>query len=109
MPKAETIPWGIFVIILHLIINHEGDILAAKITPGNVDDREPLPELCTTMKGKLYGDKGYIGQALAGNLFDKGVELVTNVRKNMKAKATPLCTWVYVESYRWIDCLLSER
>ena len=75
---------------LHLIINHQGDILAAKITPGNVDDRKPLPELCGTMKGKLYGDKGYISQALAGNLFDKGVELITNVRKNMKAKATSL-------------------
>ena len=25
----------------------------------DVDDREPLPELCTTMKGKLYGDKGH--------------------------------------------------
>jgi len=36
--------------------------------------------------GKLYGDKGYISQALSNNLFDKGVELVTNEKKNMKAK-----------------------
>ncbi|MEE8056931.1 MAG: IS982 family transposase [Pseudomonadales bacterium] len=84
---------------LHLIINHQGDILAAKITSGNVDDRKPVPELCETMKGKLYGDKGYISQALAGDLFDKGVELVTNVRKNMKAKIHSL----------WDRAMLSRR
>ena len=30
---------------LHLIINHLGDILAAKLTPSNVDDRQPVPEI----------------------------------------------------------------
>jgi hypothetical protein len=71
---------------LHIIVNHLGDILAAKITPANVDDRKPVPELAQGVIGKLYGDKGYISQALSNNLFDKGVELVTNVKKNMKAK-----------------------
>ena len=36
--------------------------------------------------GKLYGDKGYISKALTGELLDKGVELITTVRKNMKKK-----------------------
>ena len=71
---------------LHIIVNHLGDILAAKITPANVDDRKPVPELAKDVIGKLYGDKGYISQALSNNLFDKGVELVTNEKKNMKAK-----------------------
>ncbi len=84
---------------LHLIINHQGDILAAKITPGNVDDRAPVPELCKEMEGKLYGDKGYIGQALSNDLFDKGVELVTHVRKNMKVKTHSL----------WDRAMLSRR
>ena len=157
---TRTRYYGLVLWVLHLIINHEGDILAAKITPGNVDDRKPVPELCEAMSGKLYGDKGYISQALASDLFDKGVEFVTNVRKNMKAKAlslwggnrscmtdiptihggqtepclvdvlypqghrghwlteeyfsdrtlqTPLCAWLYAESYRWINCVLSER
>jgi len=71
---------------LHIIVNHVGDILAAKITPANVDDRKPVPELAKGVIGKLYGDKGYISQALSSDLFEKGVELVTNVKKNMKAK-----------------------
>lgn len=71
---------------LHIIVNHVGDILAAKITPANVDDRKPVPELAKELSGKLYADKGYISKALSANLFDKGVELVTNVKKNMKKK-----------------------
>ncbi|WP_387693354.1 transposase, partial [Photorhabdus sp. RM71S] len=30
---------------LHLIVNHQGEIVSAKLTPGNVDDREPVREL----------------------------------------------------------------
>ena len=36
--------------------------------------------------GKLYCDKGYISKTLSGELLDKGVELITTVRKNMKKK-----------------------
>ncbi len=39
---------------------------------------------------KLYTDKGYISKALSSELLEKGVTLVTNVRKNMKAKAMSL-------------------
>ena len=84
---------------LHLIINHQGDILAAKITPANTDDRKPLPDLCESMWDKLYGDKGYVGQALADDLFDQGVEFITNVRKNMKARVYSL----------WDRAMLSRR
>jgi len=66
---------------LHLIINHLGDILAVKLTPGNVDDRKPVPELTNNVFGKLYDDKGYISKALAGTLFEKNMELITNVKK----------------------------
>jgi len=75
---------------LHLIVNHKGDILAAKLTPANVDDRKPVPEMTDNLLGKLYGDKGYISKALAGTLFDKNIELITNVRKNMKARLLSL-------------------
>lgn len=84
---------------LHLIVNHKGDILAAKLTPANVDDRKPVPEMTDNLFGKLYGDKGYISKALAGTLFDKNVELITNVRKNMKAHLISL----------WDRALLTKR
>ena len=32
---------------LHLIINDRGELLAFKLTPGNVDDRKPVPEMAS--------------------------------------------------------------
>ena len=69
---------------LHLIINHRGELLKIKLTAGNVDDRKPVPSLCETLFGKLYGDKGYIAKWLRDKLTGKGIDLITRVRKNMK-------------------------
>ncbi len=49
---------------LHLVINDCGELLAFKLTPANTDDREPVPDLTKDLIGKLFGDRGYISQAL---------------------------------------------
>jgi hypothetical protein len=36
--------------------------------------------------GKLFGDKGYLSQALFESLFERGLELVTSLRRNMKGQ-----------------------
>jgi Transposase DDE domain len=54
---------------LHLIINECGEILAFKITPGNVDDRVPVPDLTQNLWGWLFGDKGYIKKELWSELW----------------------------------------
>lgn len=71
---------------LHLIINDKGEILNFAITQGNVDDREPLKNerFVQAVKGKLYGDKGYISKELTNILFMDGLHLITNIRNNMK-------------------------
>ena len=84
---------------LHLIINHLGEIVALKLTTGNVDDREPVSDMADSIFGKLYGDKGYICKALSSELLEKGVELITTVRKNMKKKFISL----------WDRALLKKR
>jgi hypothetical protein len=43
-------------------------------------------ELAGSLTDKLYGDRGYLSKALEADLLDKGVSLVTTVRKNIKAK-----------------------
>jgi hypothetical protein len=69
---------------LHLVVNDRGDRHAFCLTPGNVDDRRPVPRLVRRLFGKLFGDKGYISQALAAQLFVlHGVRLITKLRKNM--------------------------
>jgi Transposase DDE domain len=69
---------------LHLVINDRGALLSLRLTPGNVDDRRPVPELVKELFGKLFGDKGYISQPLFEPLYDEGVQLVTRLKTNMK-------------------------
>ena len=74
---------------LHLIVNDRGEILACRLTPGNIDDRKPLPYLAKTLFGKLCGDKGYISQPLFDQLLAQGLELITPRRKNMQKRLMP--------------------
>ena len=70
---------------LHLVTNDRGELLACQLTPGNVDDRKPVPTLAQRLVGKLVGDKGYIDQKLVAQLFDAyNVHLLTFARVNMK-------------------------
>jgi hypothetical protein len=71
---------------LHLVINDEGELLACCLTPGNVDDRQPVPHLVRELFGKLFGDKGYLSQALGEQLFEQDLHLITKLRRNMPNK-----------------------
>ena len=70
---------------LHLIINDKGELLDFILTPGNIDDREPLKkmEFHIPVFGKLFGYKHYISKYLFETLFVYGVHLITKIRKNM--------------------------
>lgn len=74
---------------LHLIINDKGEILSFFLTQGNVDDRDitVLTNMTKDLFGKLFGDKGYLSKALSDLVFGNGIQLITQVRKNMKTKA----------------------
>lgn len=73
---------------LHLIINDKGELMAFYLTKANVDDRniKVLTDMTKNIFGKLFGDKGYISQALNDLLFQDGIQLITKVKKNMKPK-----------------------
>ena len=64
-----------------LILNHQGDIMAVKITPGNTDDRKALKNMIKSLKGKCYADKGYLGKKIFQTLWEKGLHLITGIRK----------------------------
>lgn len=70
---------------LHLVVNDCGEILSCCVTAGNVDDRRPVPKLVRDLFGKLFGDKGYLSKKLSHQLLeDHAIQLITNVRANMK-------------------------
>jgi transposase len=70
---------------LHLVVTDQGELLAFCLTPGNVDDRHPVPKLATGLIGKLFGDKGYLSQPLAQQLLvTQGLHLITKLRKRRR-------------------------
>ena len=75
---------------LHLIINERGELLAFKLTPANTDDRKPVPELTQGLFGHLFGDRGYVSQKLFAELYERGLQLVTKAKKNMKQRLVKL-------------------
>ena len=69
---------------LHLIVNDQAELLAVQLTPGNTDDRKPVPQMTKNLWGKLVGDRGYLSQTLFEQLFARGLQLITPLRKNMR-------------------------
>jgi hypothetical protein len=84
---------------LQLMINDAGELLAFCLTPGHVDDRQPVPKLVPGLFGPLCGDRGYISQALHDDLLAHGLELLTKIRKNLKHRLMRL----------WDKLLLRKR
>ena len=83
--RGKTSMGWFFGFKLHLVFNHLNQIVACKLTPGQVHDTQPVPQLTKNLLGKLFGDKGYIGKPLAQELLRRGLTFFTRVRKNMKA------------------------
>lgn len=92
--RGKTSMGWFFGFKLHLIVNDRGELLAVRLTPGNTDDRRPVPEMARQapdLFGKLFGDRGYIAEWLRKVLWEEGVELITRLRSNMKNRLLPLC------------------
>jgi IS5 family transposase len=87
--KAKSNVGWFFGFKLHLVINDKGELMAFKITAGNVDDRKVASDLVIGLVGKLIGDKGYLSNELKEFLMSKGIELITKIKKNMKNKFMP--------------------
>ena len=78
---------------LHLVINHQGEVVAFCITPGNIADNNEgvLLKLTKKLFGKLFGDRGYlINEEFFKKLYSNGVYLVTKIRKNMSNRLVEL-------------------
>lgn len=84
--RGKTSTGWFFGFKLHLIINDKGELMTFRITSGNVDDRAVVRKMTVGLEGWLFGDKGYISTKLTEELKNRGLELITKVKKNMKKK-----------------------
>jgi len=89
--RGKTSTGWFFGFKLHLVFNDRGELLNLMLTPGNVDDRKPVPQMIRRLFGKLFGDKGYLSQKLFEELLRTfNVQLITGIRSNMKNRLMPV-------------------
>jgi IS5 family transposase len=91
---------------LHFVINHKGEIMALKITPGNTADSAVLNDVTKHLAGKLYADKGYIGKELFRKLWQRGLPLITGIRRNRKTSLLPLADKIMLHKRFLIETVL---
>ena len=82
--RGKTSMRWFFGLKLHFVINQKGQIMALKITSGNVADSSVLDEITRHLTGKLYADKGYISHEMFHTLWQRGLHLITGIRRNMR-------------------------
>ncbi len=77
---------------VHLIVSDKGDLISFSISKGNKSDKNQglMKDITRKLFGKLFGDKGYISSPVSDELSSRGIQLVTNLTKNMKNKLTPI-------------------
>jgi hypothetical protein len=93
---------------LHLVMNDCGELLSLRLTPGNVDDRRPVPELVKDLFGKLFGDKGYISQPLFETLFDDGLQLITKLKTKMKNRLISMFDKIMLRKRAIIESVMDQ-
>lgn len=85
--RGKTSMGWFFGFKLHLVINDKQEIMNIKITKGNVFDNQVIDDLSKDLKGKLFGDRGYISKKeKLKKLEERELILITKSRKNMKIK-----------------------
>lgn len=94
---------------LHLVVNEQGELLNIRLTPGNTDDRKPVPQLLKDLFGKVFGDRGYLSQKLAVELWQTfGVQLVTRLRHNMKNRLMVLTDKLLLRRRAIIESVIDQ-
>lgn len=91
------------------MVNDKGELLNFTLTPGNTDDRTPVPKLLRRIFGKVFADKGYLSENLAKQLLaHTGVELITKLRRNMKNRLLPLTDHLLLRKPSIIETIIDQ-
>ena len=106
--RGKTSVGWFFGFKLHLVFNHERQIVALKLTPGNVSDTTPVPDLTQDLIGKLFGDKGYVGKDLAQSLLRRGLALITRVRRNMRRLPVSFLDKALLDGRRVVETIIGH-
>jgi DDE family transposase len=106
--KAKSTMGWFYGLKLHFIFNKYGEIVSVLVTPANTDDRKGLKAMSKGLIGKIFGDKGYLGKDFFKELFERGVQVISGIRKNMKNILMNLWDKVYLRRRVNVETIFSS-
>jgi transposase len=94
---------------LHLVVNDQGERLNIRLTPGNTDDRKPVPELLKALFGKVFADRGYVSQSLFEHLLHTyGIALYAKPKRNMKPRLMRLTDKLLARKRAIVESIIDQ-
>ena len=107
--RGKTSTGWFFGFKVHLLFNEYGELLEVALTPGNVDDRKPVPQLVKRVFGKIFADRGYLSKKLFQELLDVfGIRLITKLRKNMPNRLLPLVDKILLRKRAIVETIIDQ-
>lgn len=107
--RGKTSTGWFFGFKVHLIFNDRGELLNLLLTPGNLDDRQPVPKMVRKLFGKLFADKGYLSKKLTEELLRTfNIHLVTGIRSNMKNVLMPMMDKLLLRKRAIVETIIDQ-
>jgi hypothetical protein len=92
-----------------VLVNDRGELVNFALSPGNTDDRRPVPTLVQHLFGKIFADKGYISQPLFHQLWETfGLQLITKLKTNMKNRLLPWADKILLRKRAIIETVFDQ-
>ncbi|MCA2773577.1 MAG: IS982 family transposase [Microcystis sp. M122S2] len=92
---------------LHIICDLTGNIIKCNITHGAANDLKTGKEMMKDLNGKIFADKGYIGKKEFLELLNKGLILVTGIKKKMKNRLLEMWDKVLLKKRSLIESIFN--
>jgi uncharacterized membrane protein (UPF0136 family) len=107
--RGKTSTGWFFGFKLHLVFNDCGELLNVLLSPGNVDDRKPVPHLVAKLFGKIFADKGYLSQPLYDYLLRTfNIQLITKLRSNMKNRLMLMADKLFLRKRAIVETIIDQ-
>jgi hypothetical protein len=107
--RGKTSTGWFFGFKVHLLFNEYGELLEVALTPGNVDDRKPVPQMMKQIFGKIFADRGYLSKQLFQELLATfGIRLITKLRKNMPQRLLPLVDKLLLRKRAIVETIIDQ-
>lgn len=105
--RGKTSTGWFYGLKLFLVINQNGQIIKFLFTPANIADNNEniLCKLFDKLKGKAFGDRGFITKQAFEKLYNQGLKLVTGIRRNMKNKLMEIQEKFFLAKRGIIECV----